>query len=69
MKTTLKILMLVLGVTYPCVAFAGLIGIASPSAFFSGEVVFSLFAIVGLLLIGLTDYSRPITVRSAAAKA
>jgi hypothetical protein len=70
MKTTLKLLMLLLGVSYPCVMFAGLIGIASPSAFFSGEVAFSLFAIVGLMLVGFNDYCRrPIIVHSAAAKA
>jgi len=70
MKTTLKILMLLLGASYPCVMFASLIGIASPSAFFSGEVAFSLFAIVGLMLVGFNDYCRrPITVHSAAAKA
>lgn len=70
MKTTLKILMLLFGASYPCVMFAGFIGIASPSAFFSGEVAFSLFAIVGMMLIGFNDYCRrPITVHPAAAKA
>jgi hypothetical protein len=70
MKTTLKLLMLLLGVSYPCIMFAGLIGIASPSAFFSGEVAFLLFAVIGLMLVGFTDYSRrPIIVHSAAAKA
>ena len=67
MKTTLKLLMLLLGVSYPCVMFAGLIGIASPSAFFSGEVAFLLFAVIGLMLVVFTDYSRrPIIVHSAA---
>jgi hypothetical protein len=66
MKTTLKLLMLLLGISYPCVMFAGLIGIAAPSAFFSGEVAFLLFAIIGLMLVGFTDYScRPIIVHSA----
>ncbi|HUL55200.1 MAG TPA: hypothetical protein VLT83_17485 [Opitutaceae bacterium] len=67
MKTTLKILMLVLGASIPCVAFAGLIGVAAPAAFFSGEVVFSLFAIAGLAFIGLNDYSRrPLLVHTVA---
>lgn len=69
MKTTLKILMLLLAASYPCVAFAGLVGLASPTVFFSGEVVFSLFAIAGLALIGLNDYSRrPLPVHTAATK-
>ena len=57
-KTILRALMLLFVAGYPCVMFAGLVGLASPSAFLSGEVVFSLFAVVGLALIGLTDYSR-----------
>ena len=66
MKTTLKILMLVLGAAFPSVAFAGLLGLASSDAFGSGEVYFSLFAIVGLALISLNDYSRrPLPVRVA----
>jgi hypothetical protein len=70
MKTTLKILMLLLAASFPCVAFAGLLGIAPPAAFYSGEIVFSLFAIAGLALIGLNDYSRrPIPVHTAATKA
>ncbi|HUJ42686.1 MAG TPA: hypothetical protein VLW52_03655 [Opitutaceae bacterium] len=70
MKTTLKILMLVLGTAFPSVAFAALIGIASPAAFFSGEVLFSLFAIAGLALISLNDYSRrPLPVPVAATNA
>jgi hypothetical protein len=66
MKTTLKILMLVLSVAFPSVAFASLAGIASPAAFFSGDVVFSLFAIAGLALISLSDYRRrPMRVHTA----
>ncbi|HUL54431.1 MAG TPA: hypothetical protein VLT83_13585 [Opitutaceae bacterium] len=67
MKATLKILMLVLGAAFPLAAFAGMIGLASPAAFLSSELMFSLFAIVGLAAIGLNDYSRrPLTVRVAA---
>jgi hypothetical protein len=67
MKTTLKFLMLLFGISYPCVMFAGLIGIAAPSAFFSGEVAFLLFAVIGLMLVGFTDTSRrPIIVHCAA---
>jgi hypothetical protein len=49
--------------------FAGLIGIAAPSAFFSGEVAFLLFAVIGLMLVGFTDYSRRPIIIHAAAKA
>jgi hypothetical protein len=67
MKTTLKILMFILGASIPCVAFASLVGVAATTAFFSGEVIFSLFAIAGLALIGLNDYSRrPLPVHTAA---
>ena len=58
MKTTLKILMLILGAGIPFVAFASLVGVAPIASFFSGEVIFSLFAIAGLALTGLNDYSR-----------
>ena len=47
--------------------FASLVGIVSPSAFFSGEVAFLLFAVIGLMLVGFTDTSRrPIIVHCAA---
>jgi hypothetical protein len=66
MKTTLKILMLVLGAAFSSAAFAGLLGLASAAAFGSGEVYFSFFAIAGLALISLNDYSRrPLPVRVA----
>ena len=32
MNTTLKFLLLLLGAAYPCIAFAGLIGIHAPAA-------------------------------------
>jgi hypothetical protein len=67
MKTTLKFLLLLLGAAYPCVAFAGLIGLHTPAAFFSSEVAFMLYAAMGLLLIGGNDHGRPrlIVVRKA----
>lgn len=67
MKTTLKFLLLLLGVAYPCIAFAGLIGIHTSAAFFSSEVAFMLYAAIGLLLIGGNDDGRPrlIAVRKA----
>ena len=62
--------MLVLGATFPSLAFAGLIGIAPPAAFFGGEIAFSLFAIVGLAFTSLNDYSRrPLPVRVATTNA
>ena len=67
MKTTLKFLMLLFGAGYPCVMISSLVGIVSPSAFFSGEVAFLLFAVIGLMLVGFTDTSRrPIIVHCAA---
>jgi hypothetical protein len=67
MKTTLKILMLILGASIPCVAFASFVGVAPTAAFFSGEVIFSIFAVAGLALIGLNDYSRrPLLVHTVA---
>jgi hypothetical protein len=55
MKTTLKILMLVLVAGSACAAFAGLIGIVPASAFLSSEVAFFLYSAAGMTLIGLTD--------------
>lgn len=50
--------MLILGASIPCVAFAALVGFVPNAAIFSSEVIFSLFAIAGLVLTGLNDYSR-----------
>ena len=55
MSTSLKISMLVLGAGSFCTAFAALIGIVSPSALFSGEIAFFLYAAAGMALIGLND--------------
>ncbi|MFA5058111.1 MAG: hypothetical protein WC485_08360 [Opitutaceae bacterium] len=69
MKTALKVIMLLLGAFYPGIAFAGLVGIASPAAFFNSEVAFSFFAVAGLLLIGLHDYTyRRVPLRVPGAK-
>ena len=51
MNTTLKYLLLLLGAAYPCVAFAGLIGLHTTAAFFTSEVTF--------MLIGGNDHGRP----------
>jgi hypothetical protein len=58
MKTTLKILMLLLGAGYAAAAFAGLIGIATPAVFHDSSIALSVFAIFGLLLIGASDHGR-----------
>lgn len=57
MKTSLKLILFLLGASLPCIAFAGLVGLSTPAAFFSGEVALSVFAAAGLLLIGLNDYT------------
>ncbi len=58
MKTTLKILLLVLGAGFTAIAFAGLVGIATPAVFHDTDVAVSIFCAVGLLLIGATDRPR-----------
>jgi len=57
MKTALKLILFFLGVSLPCIAFAGLVGIAAPGAFFSSEVILSVFAVVGLALVSVNDYT------------
>lgn len=57
MKTTLKFVLFILGASLPCIAFAGLVGIVAPAAFFGSEIVLSIFAAAGLVLIGLNDYT------------
>jgi hypothetical protein len=59
MKTALKFILLLLGAAFAGAAFVGLLGFFSSAAFVSSEIAFSLFAVVGLLLIGVNDYSRP----------
>jgi hypothetical protein len=57
MKTSLKITALLLAASFPCVAFAEMLGASVPS-FFNMEIVSALIAVV---LIGLTvigDYSH-----------
>ncbi len=58
MKTTLKILFLLLGAGFTAAAFAGLIGIASPAVFSSGSVALSIFSVIGMLLISACDHGR-----------
>ena len=57
MKTSLKTLAILLGITASFIAFAGLVGIGSASAVFG-------YSMAGLMLIGFTD-SAP---RSAAVR-
>lgn len=57
MKTSLKITALLLAASFPCVAFAEMLGASVPT-FFNMEIASAVFAV---LLIGLTvigDYSR-----------
>ena len=58
MKTTLKYLLLVIGAGLTAAAFAGLVGIASPVVFKGSAIALSVFAAVGMLLIGATDTTR-----------
>lgn len=58
MKTTLQILMVLLGLGAACGAFAGLVGIDSPAAFLSSETAILVYSMAGLLLIGFTDSIR-----------
>ena len=61
--------MLVLAVTIPGAAFAGLLGILPPAVFLYCAAAISGFAIVGLMAIALNDDGRrrPITVRATVA--
>ena len=56
MKTSLKTLAILLGLTAASIAFASLVGIGSASAVFG-------YAMAGLMLMGVTDSSRPAAVR------
>jgi hypothetical protein len=68
MKNALKYAMLILAIAYPGAAFAGLIGLASSSAFVGSEIGLWLFAVAGLMLISLGDTTRrPINLRPASA--
>jgi hypothetical protein len=70
MKTSLKLILLFLGASLPCIAFAGLVGLPAATTFFSGEVAFSVFAAVGLMLTGLNDYTyRRTAIRAGSVRA
>ncbi len=56
MKTSLKTLAILLGLTAASIAFAGLVGIGFSSVVFG-------YAMAGLMLMGVTDSSRPAAVR------
>lgn len=69
MKNALKYTMLVLAVTFPIAAFAGLVGILPTAVFDYSQAAIYVFAIAGLMAIGLNDggHRRPIIVRAAVA--
>jgi hypothetical protein len=69
MKTALQFTMLVLAVAFPIAAYAALVGILPLAAFFYSETAISVFAIAGLMAIGLNDggHRRPIIVRATVA--
>jgi hypothetical protein len=55
--------MILLGAAAACATFVGLAGVNSSLAFVTSDVAFSLYAVVGVMLIGFNDYSyrrRPI---------
>ncbi len=57
MKNQIKLLALVLAAGLPCVAFAQVAGANLPTSF-NTESVFGAFAIVGIVLGAVSDYSR-----------
>ena len=57
MKNQIKLLALVLAAGLPCVAFAQVAGAHLPTAL-NTESVFGAFAIVGIVLGAVSDYSR-----------
>ena len=58
MKTTLKILFLLIGAGCTAAAFAGLVGIVNPAVFQGSVIALSAFATIGMLLIGGNDHAR-----------
>ncbi len=58
MKTTLKYLLLAIGAACTAAAFAGLVGIAGPAVFRASAIGLSVFAAIGMLLIGANDHAR-----------
>jgi hypothetical protein len=55
-KTTLNIIMIILGVGATGAATAGLITTFSPSTLSAGEVAFYLYAAAGMALMALSDH-------------
>ncbi len=58
MKTALQISMTLLVLATGVIAFAGLIGIGSFSAFFGSEAAITVYSMAGLMLIGFSDSAR-----------
>jgi len=67
MKTNLKTALILAAIALPCTAFAAFAETAAPA--FSGEIAFSLLAIVGLQLTTLADTGRRPAVKPVAAPA
>jgi hypothetical protein len=68
MKTILRYSMLVLAIAYPGAAIAGFAGLAPSTAFAGSEIGCWLFALAGLMLVGLGDTARrPLVLRRAPA--
>jgi len=68
MKNALRYTLLVLSVALPAAAFGGLVGVLPPSAFVFSEAALFLFALAGVVLIGLDDHGRgrrPLVLRRA----
>jgi hypothetical protein len=57
MKTTLKIITLLLTAFAPCAAIAAVAGFAEPAAL-NSDIVCPLIAIAGLQLVAMADYGR-----------
>ena len=68
MKTTLQILMILLGLGAAVISFASLVGVGSSSMFFGSETAIIIYSMAGLLLTGLADSARaPMAVRARTA--
>ena len=67
MKTSLKLIALLLAAGYPCVAFAQFVGAKVP-AFINAQNTVGIFTAVFVGLMLIKDYSRPrLTLRSTTA--
>ncbi len=58
MKTTLTYILLAIGAGCSAAAFAGLVGLVSPAVFEGSAIALSIFAAIGMLLVGANDHTR-----------